>query len=223
MHCFGQSRCAIGDRRIGRFLVPISRRSAGRPARRAYVHCFAAKRRCQRSSVPGVMMKDRQKTAMGRSRRRDIGTSVWINRKWSSRFLRLPSSRPVFLHPPAYRLPSLRRHLPRSSSHFRCFGLEGCATVRDRLRQSPVRPRSEVREVLHERGDLRLQFVVAVLCSLASHFENVRRVFGHTRMIIKRAVVSKRQCQGSPHVDWFRAEYMVNHQRPIGSCGPRTS
>ena len=103
-----------------------------------------------------------------------------------SRFLRLPSRRPVFLHPPAYGLPSRCRHLPHSSSHFRCFGFEGRSTVRDRLRQLPVRPRSEVREVLHERGDLRIQFIVAVLCSLASHFENVRRVFGHTRMIIKR-------------------------------------
>jgi hypothetical protein len=50
-------------------LFPISRCIGGRPARRAYVQRFAVatRRRCHRSSVAGVMMKDRQR-ARGRSR-----------------------------------------------------------------------------------------------------------------------------------------------------------
>ena len=43
-----------------------SRRIPGRPTRRGYVHRFATKRRCQRSSVVGVIMKDRQRVR-GRS------------------------------------------------------------------------------------------------------------------------------------------------------------
>jgi hypothetical protein len=40
----------------------ISRRIAGRPARCAKVHRLATRRRCQRSNVAGVMMKDLQRS-----------------------------------------------------------------------------------------------------------------------------------------------------------------
>ena len=43
----------------------------------------------------------------------------------------------------------------------------------------PARFRSEVREVLHQGGDLRLEFVVAMFSALAGHVEDVRRMFGH--------------------------------------------
>jgi hypothetical protein len=85
----------------------ISRRSGG-PTRGAYVQCFATKRRCQRSSVAGVTMKDRHR-ARGRRRLPATRKNRSIRRSNAPLVIRSMALRSTRIPLFAQRLPDGRR------------------------------------------------------------------------------------------------------------------